>query len=89
MPTEIKVSDVFVEVPEKVGSSCRVPTEKEKRVGTILKGEIAAKRMAFENAESELKRVQARCKHILRVDEDGFMYDIRTCWVCGANLGLI
>lgn len=30
-----------------------------------------------------------RCGHMPIRDEEGFMYDIRTCALCGAHLGFI
>lgn len=42
-----------------------------------------------EIAQTKLKELRASCKHEAFYDTEGLPYDIRTCAICGAHLGLV
>jgi hypothetical protein len=39
--------------------------------------------------KTEREKIQHDCPHHYFNDEPGFMYDVRTCNICGTSMGLI
>lgn len=85
------VSRPFVEYREEgqYGTSLRNPTREELAEAEALKSEIAAASKAYEEAKANLRRLAAGCKHVVSQDTAGFPYDLRRCYTCGANLGVV
>ncbi len=85
-------SNPFVEVKTNTGSTCRDPTVDEmlaarERRKTIIYNKKKIARLKARIAE--LGRAERMCPHTVAIDEDGFMYDQRSCYACGTSLGLI
>ncbi len=82
---------LFVEERSANGatSTLREATQDELYRAAMMRGEILAKRHAFACVEAELQRVLSRCDHKVVHDVPGYAYDVRLCYICGANLGLI
>jgi hypothetical protein len=80
---------LFVEIPQKVGSTWREATKEEIEESEKLRKKISAIRSQIEELSKKEKLLVKSCKHYVRYDIRGYEYDIRCCYACEGNLGLI
>jgi hypothetical protein len=52
----------------------------------VLRKEVEA---AKENLREREEALFTDCKHEVFIDETGFLYDLRECFLCGASLGAV
>ena len=84
-------SKPFVEYTEKRkhGTKLRDPSAEELAAAEQLKSDILAAREAVTLANNRLRSLLGSCKHVVSQDTAGFPYDVRNCYACGHNQGLI
>ncbi len=81
---------LFVEIKEPDGTnSFRPVTKAERRRAVIRRAHLAKLHIEAKRIEKEIASLKARCDHAAFYDTPGFGYDVRTCYACGAGLGLI
>ena len=80
---------LFVEIPQKVGSTWRDATTKEIKESEELRKEIDSIRSQIESLERKEEFLVKSCKHHVRYDLPGYEYDSRHCNSCGQFLGLL
>jgi hypothetical protein len=61
---------------------------KEKFCGHIIQSEVR-KATKEEIAEAELNYLAGNCKHSLVQDSASFLFDFRSCALCGSGLGVV
>lgn len=54
-----------------------------------LQQKIRRSESIFEQASGTLERDRSKCKHRVFKDIRGFPYDLRTCIICGLDLGVV
>lgn len=60
----------------------------EEFCGRVVRSNLRKATMEDFKASEELHKV-GKCPHNLIVDEHGWLYDIRYCFVCGTGLGTV
>jgi hypothetical protein len=70
-------------VEQDGGRSFRDPTKQELAAALVTRNEILLLRKTITDAEADLNARVARCRHVVRFDKEGHIYDIRTCLSCG------
>lgn len=81
---------LFEEVKDKDGVGSKpVLTKMTDDDEVTLRKEIAEARVEKEKIEKKLKKLEESCDHRVRIDTPSFIYDSRTCHICGAGMGFI
>ena len=87
------LSDPFVVVKiDDFCSKCRKPTKEEMEEAKEIKRKIEEHDAKMKKLQLELHnqmKQRPECKHIVKLDEGGWMYNIRFCYSCGQGLGVI
>jgi hypothetical protein len=73
---EFETQGVFIEIVEE-------------RMGGIITKSINRQATKEEIIQAFIDYSRGKCKHSLIHDEKGWMYDIRSCLLCGEGLGVI
>lgn len=85
----MKIKELYVEVPQRVGSTLRRATDEEKTAAWARKSKIDELTKAIDVLKDERMALRNACNHKVIHDEPGFEYNIRFCAGCGASMGLV